>query len=106
MKYNERTWFIENDIFIRMGYNIDYAPRILKSTVKIGYENRYCEGTPVNRISNLHLKDSLLAQVCQAHMNQVVQASGMSISVSTYMDVLIKEIDTVIGPKVIDGVVN
>lgn len=101
LKNNERTGFIENDIFIRMGYNIDYAPRILEYG-KDWIREEYCEGTPINRISKLNLKDSLLTQVYQAHMNQVVQASAMPMSVSTYMDELIKEIDTVIGPTDID----
>lgn len=102
LKHNESTGFIENDRFVRLGYNIAYAPKILEYG-EDWIREEYFEGTPVNRISNLELKDCLLTKVCQAHMKQVVLASAVPISVSTYIDVLTKEIDLVIGPKVIDG---
>lgn len=85
LKHNENCKFIQNEIILRNGWHLEYAPKLLDNGVTWILEE-YFEGTPLNRLYNAKIRLTFLKSIIHNHVTSLLLPSVEFLFASHYLD--------------------
>lgn len=85
LKKGEDRNFISNDISLRTGIDLDYAPTVINYGSD-WLEEAYVKGLPLNRIKDFAAKETIVEKILSEHFNHLIRPSLVTLSVEEYLE--------------------